>query len=67
MRAIVCCSILLLASPAARAQSSLPSATAESPEADVELRFQAFAQLADRERAAGRLREAAKVYRQALI
>ncbi|HVK64902.1 MAG TPA: hypothetical protein VM694_10520 [Polyangium sp.] len=66
MRAIVCCSILLLASPAARAQSSLPSATDESPEADVELRFQAFAQFADRERAAGRLREAAKAYRQAL-
>ncbi len=66
MRAIVCCSILLLASPAARAQS-LPSATDdESPEADVELRFQAFALLADRERAAGRLREAAKAYRQAL-
>ncbi|MDI1431406.1 hypothetical protein [Polyangium sorediatum] len=32
----------------------------------MELRFQAFAQLADRERAAGRLREAAKAYRQAL-
>ncbi|MDC3958911.1 hypothetical protein [Polyangium jinanense] len=64
MRAIVCGSISLLASPAARAQS-LPSTTDESPEADVELRFQAFAQLGDRERAAGHLREAARAYRQA--
>ncbi|MDC0746146.1 PEGA domain-containing protein [Polyangium mundeleinium] len=65
MRAIVCCSILLLASPAARAQS-LPSATDESPEADRDLEFQAFAQLGDHERVAGRLREAARAYRQAL-
>ncbi|MDI1444695.1 hypothetical protein [Polyangium sp. 6x1] len=65
MRAIVCCSILLLASPAAQAQS-LPSPIDESPEADAELRFQAFAQLGDRERAAGRLREAGRAYRQAL-
>ncbi|TKC93702.1 tetratricopeptide repeat protein [Polyangium fumosum] len=65
MRAIVCCSILLLASPAAWAQS-LPSPIDESPEADRELRFQAFAQLGDRERAAGRLREAGRAYRQAL-
>ncbi|MDC0741366.1 tetratricopeptide repeat protein [Polyangium mundeleinium] len=65
MRVIVCCSILLLASPAARAQS-LPSATDESPEADRDLEFRAFAQLGDHERAAGRLREAARAYRQAL-
>ncbi|MRG95586.1 hypothetical protein [Polyangium spumosum] len=65
MRAIVFGSILLFASPAAWAQS-LPSATDESPEADTELRFQAFAQLGDHERAAGRLREAGRAYRQAL-
>ncbi|MDC3959818.1 hypothetical protein [Polyangium jinanense] len=66
MRSVIVVSTLLLVSPSAWAQS-LPSPDVEEDrEAEVELRFKALAQLGDRERAAGRLREAARAYRQAL-
>ena len=66
MRPVIVATILLLTSTAAWAQS-LPSLDADKdPESAAELRFQALAQLGDRERAAGRLREAARAYRQAL-
>ncbi|MDC0746537.1 tetratricopeptide repeat protein [Polyangium mundeleinium] len=66
MRSVIVVSTLLLVSPSAWAQR-LPSPDVEEDrEAEVELRFKALAQLGDHERAAGRLREAARAYRQAL-